>query len=231
LKVERAAGKETIEMRNALTVLAAVLWIGVGQANAFPDEVARLGAPLDGTRNALTETTMGDLVADAIRSATEADFAFVQASALQPVMITQKTLSSDDLRAMLVFPDEAIVVLRLDGGRIRAALERSLGVLPNPSKGFLQVSGLSVRFDSSQAPGARVREIVVSKTKAALDPKTTYRVAMPASLAKGALGYFRVFNRAPQEAVDITLSQALTQFAASQSPLSPRIEGRIRPAE
>jgi len=218
-------------MRNTLVGLAAVIGVVLVQGTAFPDEVARLAAPLDGAKNTVAETSVGDLIADVVRTATTADFAFVQASALQPVAVSKKTLTSDDLRAILVFPDEPILVLRLDGGRIREALERSLGVLPNPNKGFLQVSALGVRFDPSQAPGTRTREIVASRTKTPLDPKATYRVAMPESLAKGALGYFRVFNGAQREKTDITLIQALTKFAASQSPLSPRVEGRIRPVE
>jgi 5'-nucleotidase/UDP-sugar diphosphatase len=224
----RPTRREATVTRSTLVSLAAVIAVILAQGTAFSDEVARLAVPLDGTKNTVAETNLGNFVADAVRAATTADFALVQASILQPTTVSTKILTTEDLRAILIFPDEPVVVLRLDGGRIREALERSLGVLPNPNKGFLQVSGLRVRFDPNQAPGARAREIVVAQTNAALDPKGTYRVAMSESLAKGALGYFRVFNGAPRERTDITLSQALTKFAASHSPLSARVDGRLQ---
>ena len=54
---------------------------------------------------------------------------------------------------------------------------------------------------------------------------------MPRSLARGALGYFRVFNSAPSEDTEVTVAQALTAFAASIKPLAPRVEGRIKPIQ
>jgi 2',3'-cyclic-nucleotide 2'-phosphodiesterase (5'-nucleotidase family) len=191
----------------------------------------RLAQPLDGTKNAVAETNLGDLVADAMRAAVNADFALVQASALQPVTIPAGDLKEDDIRAMIVFADDTITVLQLGGARISDALERSLSMLPYPNKGFLQVSGLKVRFDSEAPPGSRVQSVVVATTNAPLDSAKTYRVAVPESLAKGALGYFRVFNSAPRDRSDITLSQALAQFAAANSPISLRVEGRIRPTQ
>jgi 2',3'-cyclic-nucleotide 2'-phosphodiesterase (5'-nucleotidase family) len=188
----------------------------------------RLAQPLDGAKNAVAETNLGDLVADAMRAAVNADFALVQASALQPVTIPAGDLKEDDIRAMIVFADDTITVLQLGGARISDALERSLSMLPYPNKGFLQVSGLKVRFDSEAPPGSRVQSVVVATTNAPLDSAKTYRVAVPESLAKGALGYFRVFNSVPRDRSDITLSQALAQFAAANSPISLRVEGRIR---
>jgi 2',3'-cyclic-nucleotide 2'-phosphodiesterase (5'-nucleotidase family) len=56
----------------------------------------------------------------------------------------------------------------------------------------LQVSGLAIRFRSEGTAGQRVESVRVGS--GSLRNATTYRVAMPNSLAKGSLGYFRIFN-------------------------------------
>ena len=218
-------------MRRALARAFAIvgLLVAVAHTSASPAALGRSTQPLDGSKNAVAETTLGNLVADALRAAAAADFAFIQASALQPVTIAPGELGLEEIRSMLVFADEPITVLRLDAGRIEDALERSLGLLPNPNKGFLQLSGLKVRFDQRRPPGKRVQSIVVAKNDTPLDRQKTYRVAVPESLAKGALGYFRVFDSVPRQRADVTLSEAVRRFVAANTPLAPRVEGRIKP--
>ncbi|UCH35605.1 MAG: 5'-nucleotidase C-terminal domain-containing protein [Armatimonadota bacterium] len=218
-------------IRKALVSFAACVALIGAQGGAWSQETARLTVPLDGTKNAVAETNLGNLVADAVRAATTADFAFIQASALQPVTVPPGDVTVEALRAMLVFPDEPISVVRLDAARIQDALERSLALLPHPNKGFLHVSRLRLSFDQTASPGARLRGLVAVQTNAALAQDKTYRVAMPRSLARGALGYFRVFNSAPSEHTEVTLAQALTAFAVATKPLAPRIEGRIKPVQ
>jgi 2',3'-cyclic-nucleotide 2'-phosphodiesterase (5'-nucleotidase family) len=219
-------------------VLAGVLGAG---ASAFAQEIGRLAAPLDGARNAVAETNLGDLVADATRAAiaTEpgdqgADFAFIQASALQPGLEPADGVTADLARRILVLPDETVAVLQLSSGQIKECLERSLALLPYPNKGFLQVSGLKLRFDAARPPGDRVVSIVTAPgpagggASAPLAAGRLYRVAMPESLAAGGLGYFRIFNSAPRQRTEITLSQALSRFIAANSPVLARVEGRIQ---
>jgi 2',3'-cyclic-nucleotide 2'-phosphodiesterase (5'-nucleotidase family) len=210
--------------------IAALALLAMG-ASAFAQTLGRLDVPLDGAKSAVAETNLGDLVADAVRAAGEADFAFIQASALQPVTVTAGDIDVGRARGMLVLPDEAIIVMRLEGARVREALERSLAVLPYPNKGFLQVSGLKVRFDSAAPAGARTQSIIPTFSQATFDQNKTYRVAAPESLARGALGYFRVFDSAPREKAGVTLIQALTRFIAAKSPVAPRVEGRLQAVE
>lgn len=195
---------------------------------AVAADAPRLAVPLDGTKNAVAETNLGDLVADAMRDAAQSDFAFIQASALQAAAVPAGDLTPDAMRDTLVLPDEPIVVLQLDAAHIKEALERSLALLPYPNKGFLQVSGLKVRFDPSQSAGARLQSIVSAVNDQPLAPNKAYRIAVPDSLARGTLGYFRVFNGVTRERSNVTLVRALSQYAAAHSPLSPRVEGRIK---
>ena len=213
--------------RKMAVSLAAAALLAVG-ATGMAAVLGQLAVPLDGSKPAVAETNLGDLVADAIRAATEADFAFIQASALQPVSVTAGPIDTDQARSMLVLPDEPIVVLRLTGAAIKETLERSLALLPYPNKGFLQVSGLKVRYDPRLPAGARTLDIIVAAAGAPLDQGKTYRVAMPDSLARGALGYFRVFNSAQRQQTEITLIQALSSYVSAKSPVKQRVEGRIQ---
>jgi 2',3'-cyclic-nucleotide 2'-phosphodiesterase (5'-nucleotidase family) len=198
------------------------------QAAALAAPGGRLAVALDGSRNALAETNLGDLAADAVRAAANADCAFIQASALQAAAVPAGPLTDDTIRTVFVFPQDTVTVLQLDAAHVTGALERSLSILPLPNKGFLQVSGLRVRFDPGRAPGARVLSANLAAANAPLDNAKVYRVAVPESLAKGALGYFRVFNSAPRERTDVTLVQALSRYAGAKGNVSPRVEGRLQ---
>jgi len=203
-------------------VLAAALTVAVAA------DAPRLAVPLDGAKNAVAETNLGNLVADAMREAAQSDFAFIQASALQAVTVPAGDLTPTAIRNVLVLPDEPMIVLQLDAARIKGAFERSLALLPYPNKGFLQVSGLRVQFDPGQPADERVQSILSALSDQPLAPNKAYRVAVPDSLARGTLGYFRVFNGVRRERTNVTLAQALSQYAAAHSPLSPRVEGRIK---
>jgi 2',3'-cyclic-nucleotide 2'-phosphodiesterase (5'-nucleotidase family) len=211
-----------------LTSLGLCALLATGMTAANSADAAQLAVPLDGAKNAVAETNMGDLVADAMRDAVQSDFALIQASALQAVTVPAGDLAAAAMREILVLPDEPIVVLQLDAAHIKDTLERSFALLPYPNKGFLQVSGLKVRFDPKRPVDARVQSIVSATTDASLEPNKMYQVAVPDSLARGTLGYFRVFGGIEVKRTDVTLAQALSQFVAAHSPLSPRVESRLK---
>jgi 2',3'-cyclic-nucleotide 2'-phosphodiesterase (5'-nucleotidase family) len=160
------------------------------------------------------ECSLGNLVADA---------AFMQASQLRPVDIPEGDLTREALLGTLLYPDEGVVVVELSGGQIRSALERSLSMLPRPNTGFLQVSGLHVTYRSAE-PDTRVVEVKIAG--AALVDANTYKVAMPASLAKGALGYFRIFGELEAKQGP-SLAQATADFVLAMRTISPQA-GRLR---
>ena len=56
---------------------------------------------------------------------------------------------------------------------------------------FLYLSGGTVSFDGKAASGSRVTGVNLD---AGFDPNRKYKVATTASLAKGALGYFKVWD-------------------------------------
>ena len=176
---------------------------------------------------ALGETAAGDLVADAVRAAAKAEIALVQAGVLKAAGLPQDMSAATGLESVLLaYPQERIAVMTLEGSVVLAALERGLSVLPVPHKGFLQVSGVTATYDPAAAPMKRV----VSPTAAGvpLDPARRYKVAVPLSLAQGYLGFFRVFNNKPRQALDTTLAQALSAHLATNPPV-PKPPERLRP--
>lgn len=124
--------------------------------------------------------------ADAIRSAASADGAFIAAGLLKEGSLT------GDLAAIFQYPTDEINVVRLSGAEVRQALERSVSSYPSSSRSFLQLSGFVVTFSASKPAESRILDVVVDGKK--LDPNGTYEIAMPESLARGALGYFRIWN-------------------------------------
>jgi len=185
---------------------------GAALVGAAEQPVARVKTPLSSDKALVAECGIGDLVADALRSQAGADLALVNGSALRsPYSIDKGPVSEQTLKKALAYPDDKVATLKLRGSAVIAALERGLALLPKPNKGFLQISGLKVWYDPSQRPGQRVN-LVEHKDKR-LSPDRVYRVAMPNALAKGGLGYFRIFEGAPYQAGKTTMAQALVAHA------------------
>src|SRR4051812_33889945 len=81
--------------------------------------------------------------ADAIRREAASDGAFLAAGYINP------SYDQNNLSSLLQFPAEKIVVLNLTGSEIKAALQRSASLYPEPNTSFLQISGFKVEFRGS----------------------------------------------------------------------------------
>jgi 2',3'-cyclic-nucleotide 2'-phosphodiesterase (5'-nucleotidase family) len=210
--------------RRQVGVLAALLALGAGVVAADP--VGKLLTPLDGRQVQVRECTLGDLVADATRAAAKADLALVQATGIRDTQIPAGDVEEEALRGALLFPDEQVVVVQLKADKIRAALERGLSVLPQRSTAFLQVSGLAVTFHSTRPEGQRVESITLGGQP--LAPDKDYKVAVPASLAKGTLGYFRVFKGTEAKQTGVSLGQAVNDYVRASKAISITAGQRLR---
>jgi 5'-nucleotidase / UDP-sugar diphosphatase len=102
------------------------------------------------------------------------------------------SISRRDVLAELPF-NNRIVTIDIDGVALRQALENGVSQLPNAAGRFPQVSGMTVEYEPSRAPGGRIRSVTIGG--APLDPKRTYRVATNDFLARGSDGY-NVFEAA-----------------------------------
>jgi 2',3'-cyclic-nucleotide 2'-phosphodiesterase (5'-nucleotidase family) len=204
-------------------LVVSLLALALSAAAASAEVLGKTTGSLDATDARVSECSLGNLVADVARTALGADAAFVQASQLRPVDIPEGDLTREALAGALLYPDENVVLVELSGEQIRSALERSLSMLPKPNTGFLQVSGMHVTYRSA-AVDARVAEVKIAG--AALVASKAYKIAMPASLAKGALGYFRIFGNLEAKQGP-PIGQATADFVLAMGTIAPQT-GRLR---
>lgn len=202
--------------------LAGALLLALAVSGGFAAALTTADFPLEGTRITTQSTTLGNLVADAVRDAANADLALVNASQMRAVSLAAGPIGEEQAASTLAYPDEAIAVMKLRGDTVRAMLERGLSLLPQPNKGFLQISGITARFDSRLNSGSRLVEVLVGGQ--ALDPSREYRVALPLSLAKGAGGYFAVLNGFQYTQLDTTVRSALISYLSEHGAGSARAE-------
>lgn len=131
----------------------------------------------------------GQSIADEMANAASVDVAFMAEGLLRQT-------GRGDLASLLEYPGDEIVVMKLSGSQIKAALERSISLFPSPNPAFLHVSGLEVTYNPSLQPDARVTEVTLGGS--ALSNGSTHEVAMPSSLARGGLGYFTLWEKKDQ---------------------------------
>jgi 2',3'-cyclic-nucleotide 2'-phosphodiesterase/3'-nucleotidase/5'-nucleotidase len=189
---------------------------------------------LDSTQVASSESNFGNLVCDAILSAApDAEFALCPAAEIDPEVIDAGKVSTERIASALRSqddPNDTVEVMTLTGAQVRDALAHAVSRAPNSFEGFLQVSGLTVRYDSSRTGAARIVSIVVTKSGREISPKSTYKVAMPHYLADGALGYFEIWANATATDTGAALTDAVTRFVTNNQPVAYNVEGRINKA-
>ncbi len=159
------------------------------------------------------ESVLGSMIADAIRAASKTDAAFIAADYFNEVAIPRGSVSTSDILRSLVMPGDSITIVKLSGEQVQRGMERSLFLYPKFNSGFLQVSGIVVTFRPESNADKRVISIKINGEP--LDPVKSYRVAMPAPLAKGGLAYFRIWKPSDiLKETDKTLQTALTSYLA-----------------
>ncbi|MGF7177152.1 bifunctional metallophosphatase/5'-nucleotidase [Azospirillum doebereinerae] len=174
------------------------------------------------------ESSMGNLIADALRAALKADAAIVngggiRANALHPA---GTTLTRKDVFAELPFGNLGVLV-EMSGAELLAALENGVSKVADKAGRFPQVSGLTMVYDPATPPGRRVSAVTVGGQP--LDPARIYRVATNDYLLKGGDGYDS-FKRA-KVLVDASgamlLATIVMNHVEAQKTVSPAVEGRI----
>ena len=152
--------------------------------------LGRLGAPLDSRTSVVRagEAAMGNLVADGLRAYFRADIALINGGGLRGdrLYAAGTELTRRDLVGEMPFGN-VVMELEISGATLRTALEHGLSELEETSGRFPQVSGLRFLFDPSEAPGYRLREVMVGT--APLDPSRAYTLATTDYLAAGGDGY------------------------------------------
>ena len=138
------------------------------------------------------ESMLGDLVSDALRAGTGADVALLNSGTLRlDKVIPPGPVTNHHIESIFPFPDQTrIVTFPLTGAQLRQVLEHSVSPGVLGSGGFLQVSGLSFRFDPSRPTGRRLLGDIRREGGGILAARDTVRVSFGAySACDGGDGY------------------------------------------
>lgn len=132
----------------------------------------------------IQETNLGNLTADALLFAAEADIALMNAGNIRATIpagdITQAQILS-------VFPYSNIVVVKeVSGAQLRDILEYAVSALPEQDGRFAQVGGLSFELDVNAQP--RVGAVTLADGTP-LDIEASYRLVTNDFIAAGGDGY------------------------------------------
>jgi 2',3'-cyclic-nucleotide 2'-phosphodiesterase (5'-nucleotidase family) len=174
------------------------------------------------------ESTMGDLIADALRARLKADAAIVngggiRAEALRPA---GTVLTRRDVFAELPFGNVGVLVA-MKGSDIKAALENGVSQVADKAGRFPQVSGLSFTYDPKAAAGSRV--VSVSMGGKPLDLAATYRIATNDFMLKGGDGYtqFAKGTALIDAPGGVLLATIVMDHIEEAKTVAPKVEGRI----
>ena len=192
-------------------------------------DAVQVQTALSGASSSSKETNLGNLIADAVHQTGGAVAAIIPADEIDasktipagktdPAKIVAALHYADD-------PGDAVVILTLTGAQLLKVAERSVSRAPEPFNGFLQVSGLQIRYSPTQAAGKRVSLVGIGGSE--IDAGKSYKVATTRSLA-GGLGYYQIWtSKDITDDTGMTLAKSLTRYLAAHPVVNSVIEDRI----
>jgi 5'-nucleotidase / UDP-sugar diphosphatase len=167
------------------------------------------------------ETTMGNLVTDAMKESVDADLALVNRGGIRSNLRVGE-IQEIDIYRVIPF-DNPINMLTVDGATLLKILEIAFSGRRKDS----QLSGVNVLVNPTLPSMNRVCEAMINGKP--LNLKGKYKFATSAYLAEGAVGYGILKTIQPDMIKEaITVRKALIQYVIKHSPLKQEIEGRIK---
>jgi 5'-nucleotidase len=191
--------------------------------------VGTLALPMTRAVSAGGESALGDLVADAQRTATHADIALMNPGGLRSDLLAGPVTWGDVL-TLHPFANR-LVTLDMTGAQLLAVLEQQWPAQGNALPRILKTSGVYYSWDPARPVGAHIVDICDAAWQA-LDPARHYRVTVNDFLASGGDDFtlFRQFGAGESGPLDReALAQYLQSGVAATSALPPRIARADRP--
>ena len=151
------------------------------------EEIATCQTPLDSSSVRSGETTMGNLIADALKSGLNADIAIINGGGIRGnrLYLPGTILTKRDVQEELPFGDIAVLV-EITGEQLLKTLEYCLGKIDIKSGSFPQLSGMRVIYEADHIFGDRVCEVLVDGKP--VDAQKTYKLALNDFLLRGGDG-------------------------------------------
>lgn len=168
------------------------------------------------------ETNLGNLVADAVRSRTDADLAIMNGGGIR-ASIPAGEVTLNDVITVLPFVN-LVEAIEVEGSVILEAFEHAYRLLPAENGGFLHISGAEVVVDQTQEPGSRVVSVEIDGEP--LVPDQTYTVGTNDFIAAGGDGFAMFEGASVVLSTGELLSELLIDWIRNDLPI-PGVEGRI----
>ena len=171
---------------------------------------------------------MGNLIADALRAALQADVALTNGGGIRGDRLYDAgtTLTRRDIRRELPFGSVGVLIA-LSGADLLAALENGVSQVESKAGRFPQVSGLHLVYNPDKPAGNRV--VAVQVNGKPLDPTATYRVATNDYMLNGGDGYSSLGKG--KMLIDASggtlMATTVMDYIAAKGAVAPQLEGRI----
>ncbi len=194
-------------------------------------EIGTTEGALDSRRNVVRaeESAMGNLIADAIRAATDADLAIANGGGIRGdrTYDAGTVLTRRDILTELPFGN-ATVLTELPGSQILAALENGVSQVEKGAGRFPQLSGAEMVYDPTAPVGSRVVSVTIGG--APLDPDKVYTLATNDYVLGGGDGYAALGGgRVLIDAGNGNLmANDVMNYIAQTGTVTAKVEGRIR---
>lgn len=198
---------------------------------------------LDGTRETVRsrESTMGNAITDGYRYVINAegsegvDFAFTNGGGIRRSVVVPENGKINKQQALtaLPFSNYLTVIKGMSVKEIKALFEHSVSELPESAGRFLQVSGVSVVYDSSLSPGSRVKSIRIGNSEIVSNGKVVssdnYNAVTNSFLATGGDGYEILGEISKERKVGsgYSYAQGFEIYLRQQSPIASPISDRL----
>ena len=196
------------------------------EANAAKkaEVVGKALVDLDGERaNVRTgETTLGNVITDAMRESTGADIAFTNGGGIR-ASIPAGDITFNHIITSFPFTN-TLAVIEVSGAELMTALEHGVDLYPAQAGHFPHVSGMTYKFDAGKEVGSRIVEVMIDGKP--LDLASTYKLVTNDFMAAGGDGY-TMFEGKAFVAEGGLLSDVLVEYVEANKELNPSIEGRI----
>ncbi|HEX2674803.1 MAG TPA: bifunctional UDP-sugar hydrolase/5'-nucleotidase, partial [Polyangiaceae bacterium] len=161
------------------------------------------------------DSALGDLVADAIRSRSGADFALLNSTGIR-ADLPRGELTRAAFVAALPF-DDALSVLTLSGAQLRTLFNQQARVASDRDcQTPIQISGLSLAFKCSGAASSAVARSVSSGRE--LAATEAYSLVTSAYLADGARGFEVLTDASARQALELDALGVVLDSLAAWAP-------------
>lgn len=168
------------------------------------------------------ESTLGNLITDAMLYVTGADIAFTNGGGIRASIPTGDITFGSVITA---FPFTNILsTIEVTGAEIKEALEHGIQSYPELAGGFPHVAGMKYEFDPSKPIGEKIVKVLIGEDE--LDLEKTYELVTNDFMAIGGDGY-EMFKGKKIIAEGALFSDALISYLKEMKEVEPKIEGRI----